>query len=232
MMIARAKIRAFPGVAALLLSAAAIAGCGARLAPAPGIPVVPGPVPGAIGRSDGVQIIAYPDAWSASPETLNTIVTPILVVIDNGGTVPLRLRHEDFALVTGDGARLVALSPYEVTGFASVPASGPVVVAYPRFSFSFGIGTYRGRRGLYYADPFLYDDLYYYPISIQVPLPTAEMVQLALPERTLEPGGRATGFLYFDRVRRKARRADFTAQLVNATTGVPIGTVTIPFVTE
>jgi hypothetical protein len=58
------------------------------------------------------------------------------------------------------------------------------------------------------------------------------MVQLALPARTVEPGARATGFLYFDRVKRKAKRVDFTARLLNATTGEQIGTVTIPFVTE
>jgi len=226
-----AKTRALSRVAAILLCVAAVAGCGAKLVPAPGVPVVPGPIPGALGRDDGVQIIAYPDAWSASPHTLDTVITPILLVIDNGGTVPLRLRHEDFALLTADGTRSVALSPYEVTGFASVPASGPVVAASPRFSFSIGLGAYRGGRGFYYGDPFLYDDLYY-PISVQVPLPTPEMVQLALPERTLEPGARATGFLYFDRVKRKARRADLTAQLVDATSGKPIGTVTIAFVTE
>jgi hypothetical protein len=231
-MTARAKVRAFSRVASMLLAVAAISGCGVRLAPAPGVPVVPGPVPGAVGREDGIRIIAYPDAWTASPPTLNAIVTPILVVIDNGGTVPLRLHHEHFALVTDDGTRLVALNPYEVTGFASVPASVPVVAASPRFSFSLGIGGYRGGRGrpYYYTDPF-YDDLYY-PISVQVPLPTPEMVQLALPARTVEPGARATGFLYFDRVKRKAKRVDFTARLVNATTGEQIGTLTIPFVTE
>ena len=65
-----------------------------------------------------------------------------------------------------------------------------------------------------------------------MPLPTGDMVQMALPERVLEPGARAEGFLYFDRVDRKAKRVDFTARLVNATSGDQIGTITIPFVVD
>ena len=232
-MIARAKLRAFSTVVAVVVSVAAVAGCAARLAPAPGVPVVPGPGAGAVGRADDVQVIAYVDAWKAAPSTLETIVTPILVVIDNGGTVPLHIRHEDFALVADDGTRFAAHGPYEITGFASVPASRPVVAPSPRFSFTLGIGGFRGGLGrpFYYYDPLLDDDLYY-PISVQVPLPTPDMVQLALPERTLEPGARASGFLYFDRVKRKADRVDLTARLLNAVTNEPIGTVTIPFVAD
>jgi hypothetical protein len=40
------------------------------------------------------------------------------------------------------------------------------------------------------------------------------------------------GFLYFDRVKRNTKRADFSLQLIDARTGEPGGTVTIPFVVD
>jgi hypothetical protein len=235
----RPALRAASTVAAVVLGAIVLGGCAARLAPAPGAPTVPGPGAGAAGRADDVRVIAYVDAWNASPRELPAIVTPIFVVIDNGGAQPLRLSHHDFALVTGEGARLPARSAAEVSGFVTVPAPRPAVVVAPRFSISFGFGGYRGWRFPYshdpfFGDPFFSDDLYYYPypLGVRVPLPTPDMIQLGLPEGRLEPGGRTTGFLYFDQVKRSAGRVDFTARLVGATDGAPIGTITIPFVTR
>jgi hypothetical protein len=186
-----------------------------------------------VAREAGIQLSARAHAWRNVPSTLEMIVTPIFVTIENNGTVPLRVRREDFALVAADGARSVARGPYEIEGFASEHA--PAGFAYPRASFGIGHGWYRGGRfGLGMplgGDPFLYDD-YYYPTFVNVPLPTGDMIQMALPERVLEPGARAEGFLYFDRVDRKAKRVDVTARLVNATSGDQIGTITIPFVVD
>jgi hypothetical protein len=226
-------MRRVTGLLALVLCAAALTGCAARLAPAPGTVVAPGPGTGAVAREAGIQLSARAHAWRNVPSTLEMIVTPIFVTIENNGTVPLRVRREDFALVAADGARSVARGPYEIEGFASEHA--PAGFAYPRASFGIGHGWYRGGRfGLgmpFGGDPFLYDD-YYYPMFVNVPLPTGDMIQMALPERVLEPGARAEGFLYFDRVDRKAKRVDFTARLVNATSGDQIGTITIPFVVD
>ena len=213
-----------------LVSTVAVTGCGARLAPAPGAVVLPGPGAGAVAREDGIQISARAHAWRAMPSSLEMIVTPILVTIENNGTAPLRIRRDDFALVAADGSRYVARGPYEIEGFATEQA--PAALAYPQFSFGVGIGAHRGGRlglGPPFGDPFWYDD-YYYPMTVTIPLPTADMVQMALPERVLAPGERTEGFLYFDRVKRKAKRVDFTARLVDATSGAHVGTVTIPFV--
>lgn len=216
---------------ALVLGVAALTGCAARLAPAPGTVVAPGPGAGAVAREAGVQISARVHAWRHVPSSLEVIVTPIFVTIENNGPVPLRVRRDDFALVAADGTRSVARGPYEIEGFASEQA--PAGLAHPRVFV--GIGAYRGGRfGLgmpFGGDPFLYDD-YYYPSLVQVPLPTGDMVQMTLPERVLEPGARTEGFLYFDRVDRKAKRVDFTARLANATSGDQIGTITIPFVVD
>ena len=219
-------------LAVALLAVLALTGCAAQLAPAPGTVTVPGPGAGAVARGDGVQISARVHAWRGVPSSLEMIVTPVFVTIENNGKVPMRIRRDDFALVAPDGIRRLARSPYEIDGFATEQA--PVGLAYPRVSVGVGLGGYRGGRfglGPPFGDPFWYDD-YYYPMTVNVSLPTADMVQMALPERVLQPGERAEGFLYFERVDRKAKRVDFTVRLVDATTGAPIGTVTIPFVVK
>ena len=152
------------------------------------------------------------------------------MTIDNGGATPLRVRHEDFALIAADGVRFVARSPYDIRGVVVEPA--PAALAYPRFSFGVGSGIRRGWGlglvGPIYYDPFYYDN-YFYPPDVRVELPTLDMIQMALPERVLDPGERVSGFLYFDRVPRKAGRVDFVARLVDGSTGQPTGAITIPF---
>ena len=60
-------------------------------------------------------------------------------------------------------------------------------------------------------------------------LPTGAMVQKALPEGVLEPGGRVTGFLYFEDIDvGKDDRATFVTDLVNASGGETVGAIRIP----
>jgi hypothetical protein len=211
-----------------------LAGCVTTLVPAPGAVVVPGPGQGAAARADGVQVVVRFGAWNGRPLNLESVVTPVLVVIDNAGAVPLRIRHEEFALVSADGRTFAARPPFAVEGV--VWDTPPAGYALPRASFGFGFGV--GRRigpggwglglGYPFYDPFFYDD-YYYPLQIPVRLPTPDMVQLALPESVVEAGARASGFVYFERVR-DVDQVDFTARLVDARSGQPIGTARIPFV--
>jgi hypothetical protein len=51
-------------------------------------------------------------------------------------------------------------------------------------------------NGPFLHDPFYYDS--FHPAMKRVSLPTGDMVQKALPEGVLEPGGRITGFLYLE----------------------------------
>jgi hypothetical protein len=94
-----------------------------------------------------------------------------------------------------------------------------------------GYGWRRGRAGIGvpFGDPFWYDD-YYYPVTVNIPLPTPDMIAKALPERALQPAERTEGFLYFDRVDRKARMANFIATLADAASGAPVTTIEIPFI--
>jgi len=223
-----------PRRAGTILAAATFlaAGCGARpdLVPAPGAqPAPPGPGAGAMGEVAGITIIARADAWSGFPENLQE-VTPILVTIDNGGDAPVRIRYNEFALVAPTGKRYAAIPPFNVEGTA-VESIG---VRYPGFwvapYYSHYYPFLRPYGGYFPFDRYYYDA--YYPQFVRIRLPTADMIQKALPEGVLEPGGRITGYVYFENVDGDVPQVDFTAELHDAATGRPFGVVRIPFLVE
>ena len=209
-----------------LLVLLAITGCATHLTPAPDAVLVPGRPGGAVADIAGVRVVARPNAWRGLPTDLAREVTPILVTIDNGSTVPLRVRYEQFALEAQDGRRFAGLGPFDITGTTTelVPA------AFIRPHFGLTWGTWH-RYGLAHQ-PFLYDPFYYDPyVRRPVALPTGEMVQKALPEAVIEPGGRSTGFVYFEPVE-DVTRVVFRAELVHARTGERFAIASIPFVVE
>jgi hypothetical protein len=55
------------------------------------------------------------------------------------------------------------------------------------------------------------------------------MLEQALPEGTLEAGGRVEGFLYFQGVAERESQVVLQARLVDGRTGEPFGTLDIPF---
>jgi hypothetical protein len=220
-------------VVAAAILALALSGCATHLVPAPGAQLVPGPGEGAAASAAGVTIIARVDTWTAFPPTLSLVVTPVLVTVENGGPVPIRVGRDLFALVTPEGVRHAAQAPEEIRGVVGTPS--PAGLAYPRVGFGFGLSAGRFGRGIGgfgggigggFGDPF-YDD-YYYPAMIDVRLPTPDMIQLALPEAVVDPGGRASGYLYFPRHWREAKRVDLVGRVVDARS-VELGTTSIPF---
>jgi hypothetical protein len=222
--------RLLPG---LIMVSVVVAGCAGRLVPAPEAQRAPGAGHGAVAELGGVTVTARTDAWSGRPLSLPSIVTPVLLAVENRGAAPIRLRRDHVALVAPDGRQLAARGPYEITGVAVDPA--PTGLAYPRPSVGLGLGISRGYAlGLgfpFYGDPFFYDD-YYYPMQVRIPLPTVDMVAMALPEKVLEPGERAEGFVYLDRVPRDATEVDLVVRLEQARTGETLGTIAIPFVRD
>jgi hypothetical protein len=216
------------------IAAVGVTGCAStpELVPAPGAqPAPPGPGKGAVGTVDGVRVIARSDAWSGFPPHLDR-VTPILVTIENEGKTPLRIRYNEFTLIApATGASYAAIPPFDIRGTEVEPIT---TLGYSGFWVApYYAPYYPGLRPYYGAFPF---DHYYYdqyfPAWIDISLPTGDMVQKALPEGVLDPGGRVTGYLYFQNVKREERVVNFTAELMNASTGASFGTVRIPFEVE
>jgi hypothetical protein len=215
-------------VAFWLVLAVTLAGCAGQLKPAPDARLTPGRAPGAVAEEAGVKVVARAEAWRGYPEDLWRQVTPMLVTVENGSRVRLRIRYADFALVTPSEQRFAALAPFDIRG--TLPEREPMGLAHP-----FLLDPYHGRffpyRGAIH--PFAFDPFYYDRFwpgwQRWVSLPTGDMVQKALPEGVVEPGGRATGFVYFELVE-DTDRVSLRADLVNADTGAKFVSLVIPFV--
>ncbi|QDG49522.1 hypothetical protein FIV42_01850 [Persicimonas caeni] len=79
-------------------------------------------------------------------------------------------------------------------------------------------------RGTYYSR--------YYPLYAEYQLPTGEMLVRALPEGVIDPGGRITGFVYFEdleSIEPTPDRVTFRYVLVDAEANRRFGVVEIPF---
>jgi hypothetical protein len=147
-------------------------------------------------------------------------VIPLLVSIENNSSSALRIRYQEFALGTPAGKWLNALPPFAIEGEEVVALRSPY--AYPVNGF--WVAPYLSGYypffprfvGPFAYDPFFYDT--YYPSIRRVPLPTGDMVQKVLPEGVLDPGGRITGFLYFETGDCDPDRVTFVADLIDAKT--------------
>ncbi|MDC0723106.1 hypothetical protein [Nannocystis bainbridge] len=213
----------------LSFAGAALLACAGTLEPAPESRRVPGLAGSAFDEDAGVELIAIADAWRGYPAELGELVTPLLVTITNRGRRPVELRYEHFALVTRAGVRFAALPPVIVPGVAYAP----VDLVYPPMGF--GLAPYLSPwypalsvwGGSFPFRPDYYGDCY--TACQHAPLPDSELLQRALPEGVLSPGGRITGFLYFEELA-DVRHVDLVAELFDPTTGERIGGLDIPFV--
>ena len=227
-----------PAAAAAVGLLIASGGCGGRaeLEPAPAAETAAGGEV-VVDRVDGVHVRALPTEWPG-PVDIGEEVTPLRLRIQNGGSAPILVRYENFALIAPDGQRFSALPPFaiegEVTRNVAAPPASPV--AEPGFVYDgFAVAPYYTGYDPGFtvaADPFYYDPLYfstYYDYWVDIALPTERMLQLALPEGRLERGGDVSGWLYFERVDPDLERVRFRADLVDAESGRTYGEATMPF---
>ena len=208
-------------VAVALLASA----CARQLVPAPGAQIADGRGKAATASVAGVNVVVNPDAWRGLPTTLGSLVTPLLVTIDNQSGSPVRVRWEQFALHGPGETRFAARPPLDIDGYVSEPVAAMPYAAMPYGAFGYdpfwrsGLGPY-GRH-------------YPWPPSRRLPLPTRDMVERALPEGIVEPGARTTGFAFFDRATQaKGAPLEFTMDLVDANTNERFAQVRIPFVVK
>ncbi len=189
----------------------------------------------------GVDITVAADAWTGLPPDIGHI-EPLLVTIANNGTVPIRIRYDQFAAVGPTGDRMRALPPFEIRGHEWVdpyfipggyPSAGYALGGYPFAADRFWVAPYLG--GFYpgfrpFGGPFFYDPWFYsayYP-AWKVGLPTQDMMVQALPEGVVEPGGKIAGFLYIEHKPKHGKHSTFVYDVVNAETQELIGKVKEP----
>ncbi|MCY1046692.1 hypothetical protein OV208_35640 [Corallococcus sp. bb12-1] len=228
------------GAAALLL----ITGCAAetKLRPTPEAGVLRSGEGSAITEQAGVKLVADGSAWRGHPSDLERRLTPVYVRLENQGERPLKLQYRGFALIGQESRfRYTALAPLSLQKAMSSNDTGRppegVIAPAGRWSVGVGVGSsygYGPRRGYgppYYGpwgSPF-YSPYLYAPAQCQEPLPTEDMLNNALPEGTLEPGGMQQGFLYFQGVASREDAVTLQVKLVDAGTGEPFGALDIPF---
>jgi hypothetical protein len=206
------------------------------LAPAPGARTLLHRPSAAVGDRNDVRIIVD-DAWPGDP-AIRDAVTPLRVTIENQSRNLLLVRYQDFALVSPTGKRWPAIPPFRIEGALRRPAlaSGYAPIWSPGFDHrGFFVAPYY--RPLYpwltpFGGPFFMTPSFYahygYWSDVVVPLPTPEMLRLALPEGVVEPGGRLQGYLYFRRIDPDVGLVYFGAELTSAIGGHRLGAIQIP----
>ena len=230
----KTRILLVAGAAAGTLLGAGCARTYARLSPAPDALRVAGDEQAAMAIAAGVQVTAHTQAWRWDPTDLNTKVTPVLIDFRNNSTRPVTVRYNSISLTDDAGNRFAAMPPYDID--ASVREE--YTVRNPYYGFNrFAVAPYLSRwypRFSSYDGAFAYDAGYYRPYVTEyarVTLPTADMVQRALPEGVISPSGHAEGFVYFEAFKRGSRTLMLNVDIVDAVSGTTLGTAHIPFMT-
>jgi hypothetical protein len=187
------------------LAAALVAACAApRIVPVPvaGVEIDAAQGIARVTTAD-VELAIQPSAWRGSPWDLGGYVTPFLVSLANGATVPLDYDYAGFRLFDDSRFQYTALPPAEVERILRWSARDPVRLAATaspppvlrRRTVSDPVDWWWNRHG-WYGWP------WYYP----PPPPLGDIYLRALPMGELHPGARLEGYVYFPRLRKDARR--------------------------
>jgi len=236
---AKAAGRSIPWstLAACALACATLACAGTpRLRPAPAARAVPGPGTGAAETVAEVRVEVRSEAWAWHPGDLEQVVTPLLVRIRNEGERPLRVRYSELQLLTPGGEVRHAIPPFDIEAEVTEPLARP---AYRLHGFH--LAPHLGHHfvhggGLHVGTHFAHHPGYYhtyYPVWREVDLPTEDMLVRALPEGTVESGGSAAGFVYFEPVEDvQEGEVIFRFELVDARSERAFDAARIPFEVE
>jgi hypothetical protein len=181
----------------------------------------------------GVRVTVRAGAWSANPANLEEFFTPVRVAIRNGSDHPLRIRYSEL-VIRSPALDFEPLPPRKLVR-RDVELRSEEAVLVPRFEHS-GF-----RIAGHYVPSFSELRPWDYPFDADGPwyerqylrwtgsLPTVEMIETALPEGVLEPGGELAGFLYYpdlDAPRKQELR--FEADLIDARTALSFGQIVLP----
>jgi hypothetical protein len=211
----------------LAIAGAALVGCAhpVELEPAAGAATGPGGKDTALAESAGVRV-AVMGIWRGHPKDLWRIVTPVQVRIENHSGVPITTDYKSFALVAPSGFIARAASPFNVHkpgvmvpsypfgGFYVAPQLETWYPGYPLWDRPFDPDAARFETELHW----------------QKPLPSLDMLSMAMPVGVVDDHGTVTGYLYFQKPPRGTRDVTFVAELTNALTGAPVARISIPLI--
>lgn len=200
-----------------------------ELTPAPNAHRVAGQPLAATATAAGVMVTAFIDTWNGSPPDLRQGLTPIEVKIENHSDRPIRIRYNEFSLVTQTGYALALLPPYDIRSAPLARQHSPGFI-----HRGFALAPYYPE--LFYPGvplwphPWLLDESFYGENYTRWPqaLPTRDLIERALPEGVIQPNGLISGFVYFPALRSGHYMVSFTVQVVEAN-GTELGKVSIPF---
>jgi hypothetical protein len=187
-------------------------GCAsARLEPADGAERVPAKPRAATMRSQGVQVIAETESWSA-PSNVRDEVTALKVTIVNHGTEPLRVKYDGFSLVSDDGEAFKTVRPEDITirgGSRSIGLPADAVITRSSDGSSGLNSPYRSEQEKAEIRQTLIDQ--------------------SLANGELKPGERTTGFVYFQLVPGSKDLINLKGDLESSQTGKVVAQANIPF---
>lgn len=152
--------------------------------------------------SSAVNVTVKSQAWDDFPENLYDEVTPLYVTIENRTNEPIYFGYAQMNLVESDGDLRPALPLLDIGEDVTVrDALQPnfehrnffVMSPYQPYYPSMTVTPYRTAP----TSPY---DYHRYFSKWEVDLPTLEMIEQAIPEGVIDPGGRVAGFLYFEEV--------------------------------
>lgn len=179
---------------------------------------------------DGVRVLARGGSWHGSPADLGADVTPIEVRIENTSGSPVRLLYEKFALVAESGRVFYPLPVLPL--FTPATKMDSVQPSYASDRFFVAPRLQDAYRTLPAWRDVLPRDESLYRLDYEKwtkNLPTAEIIDKALPEGVLGNGGSVSGFLYFDGEARGQHELLFQANVDDSSGRERIAVITIPF---
>lgn len=208
---------------------------------------------GVVGK-DGLRMVGAGDAWNGDPYDLPNYMTPILVDIENHTGRDVRISYGDFSLNDEQGFHYAAVNPYTTAAQVGMDESATRVDDGARVTLAAYTGRRDGRRAprrqahrrffvrprarvyFHYYDPWVYPfyDAPFYGDRVVVwtdtsPSPPSEdVLRLGLPEGVVKPGGRISGFLYFQGAGQRGRHLRLS-WAAHTPAGKPVATLDVPF---
>lgn len=193
---------------------------------------------GARAQAQGITLVAQVEKWPEGQGDQQ--VTPVRIQLVNDSDQPVAVMYEHFALVSGRGQHYAALPPFQLSQLNIAPVAvgyrGTIDREWKSENFQVAPAYAALYQGVPVADkPIDISAAYYneyFGAWEQGDWPSDTMLEHALPEGVLQPGGRLDGYMYFEKLSDKTERVQLKADFVNATTGQTIDSVAISFVED